>query len=134
MAKQLAPTRGTVLARSLSPHAQTSAQQLEAYLLEAERRAARTSPHSTAAPDGSNGEGGGGREGIPLALEDSEPCCGGLVPASSSAARAMSRLTGSQQYVTPWWWSLKVLLQVRPEGPAACAPVSCHLLHTHPRC
>ncbi len=51
-------------------------------------------------------KGGGGGEGslVPGAGLGEGPatCCGAVVEA----------VTGGAQYVTPWWWSLKVLLQV----------------------
>lgn len=51
-------------------------------------------------------KGAGGGEGLPVAGADAREgpatCCGAVVEV----------LTGGAQYVTPWWWSLKVLLQV----------------------
>ncbi|GLC42438.1 hypothetical protein PLESTF_000812600 [Pleodorina starrii] len=53
------------------------------------------------------------KQGRQFAADEGEPCCCGAVPGSSRVAGLVSRLSGSEQYVTPWWWSLKVLLQYR---------------------
>ncbi|GIM04796.1 hypothetical protein Vretimale_9300 [Volvox reticuliferus] len=104
--------------------AQEGAHKLEGYLQEVQRRLGSSSAGpSSEAPSVSNGDVQAGTASARSGCEtgqrfvdsvgDSEGCCCGLVPASSPAARALSSLTGSEQYVTPWWWSLKVLLQYR---------------------
>ncbi|GLI60770.1 hypothetical protein VaNZ11_003002 [Volvox africanus] len=102
--------------------AQESALKLEGYLREAQRRLESSiAEASSEAPSVANGDARpgpalSGREASQQFVDrvsDSEGWCRGLVQASSPAARAVSSLTGSAQYVTPWWWSLKVLLQYR---------------------
>ncbi|GIL50638.1 hypothetical protein Vafri_6770 [Volvox africanus] len=93
--------------------AQESAIKLEVYLQEAQRRSKSSiAAVSSEAPSVSI-SGHEANKRFVDRVGDSEGWCCGLVPASSPAARALSSLTGSEQYVAPWWWSLKVLLQYR---------------------
>ncbi|PNW87919.1 hypothetical protein CHLRE_01g007000v5 [Chlamydomonas reinhardtii] len=84
--------------------AQEASQLLDRYLSDAQAKSALSrgaSLSSLAGADAADGVGGGGGG-----------CCG-LSDGSSPAGQLLARLSGSEQYVTPWWWSLKVLLQYR---------------------